>query len=424
MAHGQHDGGVLAGRGQLGQAAQAVFALGLGGVDPGVVHVDLGVVAPQGAHDVDHLGVAQVGAVFLEGQAQHQHLGAQHGQALAQHELDGFVGHVGGHAVVQTPAGQDDLGVVADLLCLVGEVVRIDADAVAAHQAGTEGQKVPLGAGGLQHLQRVDAQAVEDQAQLVHQGDVDVALGVFDHLGGLGHADRAGLVRAGGDDLGVELVDGLGHFGGAAAGHLFDAGQAVLFVAGVDALGAVAAEEVLVELEAAGALELGHADFFGGAGVDGGFVDHHVAGLEGGADGLAGLDEGGQVGAIGRVDRGGHGDDEDLAAVELGRVVAVAQLAGGAQLVGAAFQRVVAPALQLGHAGGVDVEAQHGALFAEFDRQRQADVAQADNGQGRGEEVHAFGESGGCCGWQRLGFCCFYFDSWRRLPVGRNRLIL
>ena len=35
---------------------------------------------------------------------------------------------------------------------------------------------------------------------------------VFDHLGGLGHADARRLVRAGRDDLVAQLVDQLGDF--------------------------------------------------------------------------------------------------------------------------------------------------------------------------------------------------------------------
>ncbi|MCY1559918.1 hypothetical protein D9M68_970020 [compost metagenome] len=71
------------------------------------------------------------------------------------------------HAVVDAAPGQDHVRVVADLLGLVGQVIRVHADAMAADQAGAEGQEVPLGAGSFQHLVGVDAQAVEDQRQLV-----------------------------------------------------------------------------------------------------------------------------------------------------------------------------------------------------------------------------------------------------------------
>jgi len=40
----------------------------------------------------------------------------------------------------------------------VGQVVGVDADAVAADEARAERQEVPLGAGRLEHVQRVDAE--------------------------------------------------------------------------------------------------------------------------------------------------------------------------------------------------------------------------------------------------------------------------
>ena len=224
-------------------------------------------------------------------------------------------------------------------------------------------------------MQCVDAELAEDEAELVHERNVDVALGVFDDLGGFGHADAAGLVGAGGDDAGVEGIDHLGHGGGAAAGDFFDAGQAVLFVTRVDALGAVAAVEVDVVRQPAFALEHRHADFFSGAGVDGGFIDDDVARLEHPPDGGAGLDERAQVRPLGGIHRGGHGDDVDLRLGEFGRLGGVAQLRGLGELFRTALQRVIPPRLQLRYAGGVDVKADDGADFAELDGQGQADVA-------------------------------------------------
>ena len=75
------------------------------------------------------------------------------------HLLDRLLGDELAHAVVDAPAGQDHLRVVAEHLRLVRQVVRVDADAVAADQARAERQEVPLGAGRLQHLERVDADA-------------------------------------------------------------------------------------------------------------------------------------------------------------------------------------------------------------------------------------------------------------------------
>ena len=388
VAYRQHHGSVLASGWWAAHALHTVFFIGLGHVDPWVVYVDLGVVALECLHNVDDLGVAHIRAVFLEGQAQYQHFAAQHGQAFSQHELDGFVCHMVGHAVIDASAGQDDFRVVADFLGLVREVVGVNADAVAAHQAGAEGQEVPLGASSLQHFQRVDTQFVKNQAEFVHQGDVDIALGVFNDLRGLGHLDAAGLVGASGDDLGVELVNGGGNLGGGAARDLLDGRQAVLFVTGVDALRAVAAEEVLVELEPAESFQHRDADLFGGTRVNGGLVDHHVARLEYPAHGFAGFDERGHVGAVGFVDGRWHRDDEDFRLLEPLGVAAVTQMRGRLQFVWAAFKGVVQARLQLSDACGVDVEPHDGTVLAEFNGQGQANVAEADDGDGFVLEVH------------------------------------
>ena len=80
-------------------------------------------------------------------------------------------------------------------------------------------------------------------------------------------------------------------------------------VAGVDAFGGVAAEEVLVELQAAEFFEDGDAVFFGAAGINGAFVNDHSPGFHGFADGFAGFDQRGEVGALVVVHGGGDGDD-------------------------------------------------------------------------------------------------------------------
>ena len=107
--------------------------------------------------------------------------------------------------VVDAPPGEDHLRVVAEQLRLVRQVVRVDADAVAADQPRAEAEEVPLGAGRLEHLDRVEAHLLEDDGELVDEGDVDVALRVLDHLGGLGHLDRGGAEHAGGDHRAVQL---------------------------------------------------------------------------------------------------------------------------------------------------------------------------------------------------------------------------
>src|SRR5690606_10920445 len=112
------------------------------GIDPGVVDVDVDVVFAQLAHNVHHARIAQVGAVFFEGQAHDQYLGALDLDAAFGHGLDQLRHHIAAHGIVQAAPGQDDLGVITDGLRLVGQVIGIHADAMPADQAGTERQEV------------------------------------------------------------------------------------------------------------------------------------------------------------------------------------------------------------------------------------------------------------------------------------------
>ena len=72
-------------------------------------------------------------------------------------------------------------------------------------------------------FERVDAKPREDQAEFIHQRDVDVALRVLDDLGRFSDLDAAGLVCSGGDDLPIQGIDGIGHSWRAATGDFLDA---------------------------------------------------------------------------------------------------------------------------------------------------------------------------------------------------------
>lgn len=155
----------------------------------------------------------------------------------------------------------------------------------------------------------------------------------------------------------------------------------MLLVARVDALRAVAGVEVLVELEAGELLEDRDAVFLSGAGVYRGFIDDDVALLQDLANGLGGLDQRGEIGALVLVDRRWDGDDEDIAGGEVLRIGGIAQALRLAHLFVRDFERAVVTRAQCVDTRPVDVEAENVALLGEFDCEWQADVAKADDGE-------------------------------------------
>ena len=259
---------VVAG-GERGEAVEVVFVQHFVGVGPGVVDVDLGAILLKFVDDVDHPGVANIGAVLLEGDTEDEHFGPLDFVVAGNHELDHLGGDVFAHIVVEAATCKDDFGVVTVLLGFLGEVVGVNANAVAPDEAGFEGEKVPFCGCSGKHVVGIDPHAVEDHGQFVDEGDIDVALGVFDHFGRFGYPDGGGEVCSSGDDGAVEGIHLVGRLGGGTGGDLFDFGDGVLLVAGVDTLGRVARKEIFVEGEARDSFEHWHAVLFGGSGVDG-----------------------------------------------------------------------------------------------------------------------------------------------------------
>lgn len=221
------------------------------------------------------------------------------------------------HGVVDSAAGQNHLGMVADFLGFVREVVGINANAMATDQAWAEWEEIPLCACGFENLKSVKPELVKDEAEFIHERDIHIALGILNDLGCLRDLDAAGLVGSGLDDFTVELIHEIGNLRRGAGGDFFDRGKAVLFVPGIDALGTVADKKILIELETGDFFEHRHAVFLGAAGIDGALVDHNVSGLEDAAHGLAGFDQRREVRTEVFIDGRGNGDDVDRAILEV-----------------------------------------------------------------------------------------------------------
>ena len=258
----------------------AVLFPDLAGVDPGVVNIDARAVGTQFAHNVDDLGIAHVRAVLLERHPEYQDAGIQGLHTFCQHALDDARRDVQRHVIVDAPARENHLRVITELLRLVGQVIRIDADAMPADESRAKRQEVPLRAGGLEHFLGIDADALEDHRELVDQCDVDVALRVLDDFCGFGNLDARRPVRAGRDDRAIDGIDEVGGRGCRARRDLEYRRQPMFLVARVDALRAVADEEVLVQGQAGLVLENRHAELFSRARINRGLVDDDVAFLD------------------------------------------------------------------------------------------------------------------------------------------------
>ena len=109
---------------------------------------------------------------------------------------------------------------------------------------GREAQEIPFGPGRRQHVARRDPKPIEDDRKLVHQRDVEIALGVLDDLGRLGDLDRRRPMNTGADDAAIHRGDPLQGLVVLARDDLRDRLEAMFAVAGIDPLRRVAELEI------------------------------------------------------------------------------------------------------------------------------------------------------------------------------------
>ena len=265
----------------------------------------------QPLQPLDHIeaaAVPEVRHILLEGQPEDQRP-ARLAPAVVER-----VGDPRAHPVVGLPAGEDHLRVVPDPLRQVAEVIRIDADAVAADQPRLEGQEVPLGPRRVEHVPHRNADLREDLGHFVDERDVDVALRILDRLGRLGRLDRGGPEHAPAGHRAIEPGELLDHLLILAGDDLGDLVDTVLAVARVDPLGTVAEPEVAAPLEAADLLDPRAAQILGHARVDRALVNDRrpPAGVEPGRQHLGRRQHRPKVGPVALIDRRRNGDDIDV----------------------------------------------------------------------------------------------------------------
>jgi hypothetical protein len=166
-----------------------------------------------------------------------------------------------------------------------------------------------------------------------------------------------------------------------AGDDLDDPVDRMLAVAGIHPLGRISEEEVAAALQPGDARDQRPAKVLGDAGIDGALVDddRRVGGIDQAGDGLGRREQRPEIGAVGLVDRGRRGDDIDVGTARLHAEVGDLEPGAGEQL-GLHLAGAVVAASELRHPGRIDVEADRVEMRREPHRERQADIAEADDG--------------------------------------------
>ena len=234
----------------------------------------------------------------------------------------------------------------------------------------------------------IDPDDVEDLCQLVHKGNIQIPLGVFNDFRRLRDFDTAGAVGAVFQDGVVKGVHQICRLRRGASCDLDRIFQRVEFVPGVDPLRAVPAEKVRIELEGTELFQHRHAIFFDTAGVNGAFVDDDIALLQYLSDGFTGAVKRRQVRAVVLVNGGGNGYDENGGIPDLLRIIGEGEACCRPELFRLAFLCGIDPVPEGVQTGFFDIESAGVIFFSESDRQRQPHISQPDHGDLQVIQVH------------------------------------
>ena len=348
------------------------------------VRVVVGDVAPEGAEHPDDLQrrcLAGVPDPGLVADAEDQDAGPVDRFAYTVQRLLDPVDAELRLSLVDLPGQLDELRVEVELARLEGEVEGVHGQAVSTHPGpGLEAHEPErLGRGAVDHLPDVDPQPLAELRELVHQGDVDRAEDVLQQLRELrrlGCGENDDLLADQRVELACALRGGLVQ----PTHHLRCRPHGEVRAAGVDPLGRERQVEVAARRHPR-LLEDRQQTLPGGARVGGRLQDDQLLGLEHLRERRRGVQEEGEVGLAGPGERGRDADDHGVTGGEVGvgggRLEQIA--AGLEDRVGDVLDvaAATAQALDLGLVGVESDDLVPG--LGEGDRQRQADVSEADD---------------------------------------------
>src|SRR6266700_1740274 len=260
--------------------------------------------------DVDNLRISDVDDIFLKCQSEHCY--SRRLRAAFQKAAQALARDAYPDGIVDAPAGENHVGMIARLLRSKRQVIRVDANAVAADEARRETDEIPFGRSRRKHVAGVDVELVEDRGKLVHESDVEGALCVLDRLGRFRDFYGRCLVQAGRYDGAIHRSDDLESTCILTSHHLCNCLEPMSPITRIDPLGRIAHGEIAARRQTRDLFEDWHAIFLGCAGIDRRFVDNDVALLQSLAHGRRGAQQRRQVRSARLIDWGRYRHDEEI----------------------------------------------------------------------------------------------------------------
>ena len=110
---------------------------------------------------IDNLGIAGIGTILFESESKDENAGIFDRHTFKIHLLDCLIGHISPHGIVEAAGVTHHTWSHTIKLRLLDEVVRINRNAVATHEARLHLDEVPFRGGSIEYVIGVDAHGIE-----------------------------------------------------------------------------------------------------------------------------------------------------------------------------------------------------------------------------------------------------------------------
>ena len=335
-------------------------------------------------HDLQSRAFAHVVDILFVGDPDDEHPRPLDGAtAPFAQRADQLADDVARHCGIDFAGEFNEPGGEIELARFPGQVERVDRDAVTAETGPGIKRHITEGLclRGLDDLPDIDPHRLEDDLELVDQGDIDGAEDVFRQLhrfGGIGRGNRHGTR----DDLVVKRASKAHRRIAVAADNLWNVARAKAVIARVFALGRVGEKEISPRPEAA-RLEDGAHDLARCAGVGRRFKDDELSRPQMRRDAFGRAYDVGQIGLALPGQRRRHAQDNRIDFGEAAKIVGCGKALLATQpgnALGLDMTDVGAAGIQDIDLVAVDIEAERRKAFLDHrPQQREPDIAETDD---------------------------------------------
>src|SRR5690606_41786962 len=145
-------------------------------ISPRIISGYLKTILFQSGNNIYDFSISYIRTVFFEGYTQHKHFRSIYIDALFDHGFHHLRSYILSHGIIKTSSGKNNFGMIAVLLRLLCQIIRVHADTMTTYQSRLKRQKVPFRTGSFQDGMSVDAKYIENFGQFVHKSNIDITL--------------------------------------------------------------------------------------------------------------------------------------------------------------------------------------------------------------------------------------------------------